>query len=901
MLGRLKSLLDTLFRRGAGDTQLDGEKRSPRRFSSVEPAEEAAYGNWGTPFLGECAQDLRYGLRMMLKSPAFTLIAVMSLALGIGANTALFSVVDAVLLRTLPVKDPSRLVLFEWQAPLVFRTSGNWGYGTRDWPAGFRGSSSFHRRVFDRFREQDSPLSDLFAFANLWDLNILVEGEPEKADGQAVSGNYFTGLGVHPALGRTLLPADDDPSAMPVAVLSYPYWKDRFGADSKAIGKQIQLNNISFTVVGVTPQGFNGTLQVDSRPVVSVALAFEPLVRGDQSPTDKPGRPGAWWLHLMGRLKPGATLEQARDSLNGVFQQTALEIMPPPRKQGDPAQIEPKDYPQLLALSGGRGMLETRKEYSSIIYLLLGVVGLVLLIACANVANLLLARGAQRASEVSIRLAVGASRWRLVRQLLTESLLLSTLGGVTGVGIAAVSKKALVAMGEAQGAFLPADIDYSLNWRVLGFTLAISLLAGTVFGLVPAWRATRVDVTTALKEGSRGAGGMSRSLLTKVLVVAQVSLSLLLLAGAGLFVRTLRNLEQVSVGFNQENLLEFRLQPGGSVYKNDRLVGFYQRLLARLDAIPGVRSATFANIPLIAQNINSGSIILPGETAESAADHSTNFQIVRENYLSTLEIPLLRGRNFTSQDDGRAPRVAIISQELARKFFPGEDPIGKMVETTREAGVKIEIVGIAGDTKYSSQRDDIEPLTYTPWLQQVDNIGRMSFALRTAGDPSALTSAVREAVREVDTNLPVTNITTQLAQSSETLTQERIFAGLLSFFALLALLLAAIGLYGVMAYSVAQRTAEIGIRIALGARTASVLRLVIWQGLKLVLVGLGVGALGVAAAKKIVVSQLYGVKPLDPVTILGVAGLLVAVALLACLIPARRAAKVDPMTALRNE
>jgi predicted permease len=855
----------------------------------------------GIRLLEDSVRDLRYGLRTLLKSPAFTIVAVMSLALGIGANAALFSVVDALLLRTLPVHEPERLVLFEWQAPEVFRVGGTWGYGTNDWPTGYYGSSSFHQRVFDRMRQQDSPLSDLFAFADLWDLNILTGGQAEKAEGQGVSGNYFTGLGVHAMLGRTIMPADDDAAAMPVAVLSYPYWKDRFGASPDAIGKEIQVNNISFTVVGVAPQGFNGTLQVDTRPVISVPLAFEPAIRGDQSPDEKPGKPGAWWLNLMGRLKPGATAEQARQSLNGAFQQVALEIMPAPRKEGEPAKLEPKDYPELVALPGSRGMTEARKRYSSTVYLLLGVVGLVLLIACANVANLLLSRATLRAPEISIRLAVGAGRRRLIRQLLTESVLLSTLGGVAGIGVAALAKQALAAMGGARGALLPADVDYRLNWRVLGFTLAVSLLAGTVFGLAPAWRATRVDLITALKEGSRGAGAMSRSLLAKVLVVAQVSLSLMLLVGAGLFVRTLRNLQQVSVGFNQENLLLFGLQPGGNGYKKGRLVQFYQRLSASLEGIPGVSSATFCSVRLISDHSNTGLIILPGETPQSAANHDTDFEVVRENYFSTMEIPLLRGREFTSQDDERAPLVAVISQELARRYFPGEDPIGKRIGFGRDNAGKIEIIGIARDTKYSSQREDIAPLLYTPWLQKVNGIGRMSFALRAAGEPSSLVTAVREAVRDVDSNLPITDITTQTAQSAETLTQERILARLLSFFGLLALMLAAIGLYGVMAYSVAQRTGEIGIRIALGAQTNSVLGLVIWQGVKLVLIGLVVGTLGAIAAKQIIASQLYGVKPTDPATILAVSGLLVSIALVACFIPARRAARVDPMTALRNE
>ena len=871
-----------------------------RSFGGVEQVKEQARDIRGIRLLEDLWQDLRYALRMMRKAPAFTFVAVFSLAIGIGANTALFSLVDSVLLKTLPVKEPERLVLFQWRAGKDFRTNGVSGYGAPQ-PAGMRGSSSFQYRIFERLREQESPLSDLFAFANMWELNVLIDGQAEMVDGQLVSGGYFSGLGVTPTLGRTITEADDNAAAVPVTVLSHRYWKDRFNSDPGVIGKQIDLNKTSFTIVGVTPPAFNGALQVDTRPAVSVPLAFEPALAGEATMMDKGGKPGMWFLHIMGRLKPGATVEQARESLNGTFQALALELMPPPRKESEPAQLDPKDYPGLVALSGSRGMVEQRQRYSSTIYILFGVVGLVLLIACANVANLLLARAAVRGSEITLRLAVGAGRLRLIRQLLTESVLLSAMGGAAGLCLALWGKDALAMMGERGGSFLPADIDYGMNWRVLGFTIAISLLTGILFGLAPAWRATSLDLTTALKESNRSLSGMSRSRLSKTLVIAQVAMSLLLLVGAGLFLRTVQNLKQVEVGFNQDRLLLFRLQPGSSGYKKERLIQFYQQVFARLDTIPGARSATFARIPLIANNIHNASLILPGETTQSDVEHVTNRQAVRENYLETMEIPLVRGRGFTEQDDERSPRVAIISEMLARKFFPDEDPLGKRVGFDAATAGKIEIIGIARDTKYNSQRDEIEPLIYIPWRQESERIGMMNFALRATGDPTALTSAVRQAVREVDANLPVTDFKTQEAQAGETLANERLFAKLLSFFGAVALLLAAVGLYGVMAYTVAQRTSEIGIRMALGAQTGDVLRLVIWQGLKLVLIGLVVGSIASFALKRSIESELYGVQATDPLTITAVGALLLFISLLACWVPARRAAKVDPMIALRNE
>jgi predicted permease len=884
-----------------GMTLQEARRAAQRQFGNQTLLMEVSREMWGFRSLETLFQDLRFGLRMLRKNPGFTAVATLSLALGIGANTALFSLVDAVLLKKLPVKEPERLAQFNWQAGRAFRTNGTSGYGVPIWPPGMRGSSSFHYRIFERLREQDSPLSDLFAFAELWSLNVVTDGQAEKARGQAVTGGYYAGLGATPMLGRAITEFDDNSAASPVVVLSHRYWSNRFGADPEIIGKQIAINKINFTVIGVMPPGFAGALQVADNPDVTMPIAFEPVLAGEQSMMDRPGKPGIWWVHLMGRLKPGATLEQAQESLDGAFQSLALEMMPPPRRQNEPAQLEPKDYPHLVAFSGSRGMWEMRRIYSSTIYILLGVVGLVLLIACANVANLLLARAALRGPEITLRLAVGAGRLRLIRQLLTESLLLALLGGAVGILFAYWSKDALAALIGQNDSSLPTGLDQGLNLRVLGFTVAISLATGMLFGLAPAWRATSLDLTTALKEGSRGSSGASRSRLSKALVIAQVAMSLVLLVGAGLFIRTVRNLQQVEVGFNQDNLLLFTVQPGSSGYKDERLTQFYQQLFARLDTLAGARSATFARVPLIAHHVNSASLILPGETAQTAAEHETNLQVVRENYFDTMEIPLLRGRGFSAQDDGRATRVAVINRELARRYFPDEDPIGKRVGLGEETAGKIEIVGIVENTKYNSQREEIEPLIYTSWLQDVRGIGEMHFAVRAAGDPLALAAAAQQAVHDTDSNLPVTNVKTQAAQTRQSLNEERMFANVLSFFGGLALFLAAIGLYGVMAYSVAQRTSEIGIRMALGAQRADVLRLVIWHGMKLVFIGLIIGAIGAFALKKVIATQLYGVQASDPLTFAAVAGLLAIIALLACWIPARRAMKIDPIVALRYE
>jgi predicted permease len=419
--------------------------------------------------------------------------------------------------------------------------------------------------------------------------------------------------------------------------------------------------------------------------------------------------------------------------------------------------------------------------------------------------------------------------------------------------------------------------------------------------MAPAWRATRLNLTSALKEGNRGSHGVSRSRLSKLLVIAQVAASLLLLVGAGLLIRTVQNLQSVNLGFNQNNLLIFTLNPGGAGYKDEKLIQLYQQIFARLDAIPGAQAATFGTVPLIAHYTDNLSLILPGETAETAATHMTNMQRVRENYFSTMEIPLLRGRGFTAQDDARAPKVAIVSETLAQRYFPNEDPIGKKVGFDDDTQERAEIIGVVRNIKYNSQRDQDEPLLYKPWQQEGKEIGQMFFAVRATGEPTALVSALRQAVSEVDSNLPLTDVKTQVLRSQQSLSQERVFAQLLTFFALLAVTLAAIGLYGVMAYSVAQRTNEIGIRMALGAQVGHVLQMVIWQGLKLVLIGLVAGAAGAFALKKLIATQLFGVTATDPLTYVVVGVVLLLIALFACFIPARRAAKVDPLVALRYE
>jgi len=852
--------------------------------------------------------DIRYAIRSLLKRPGFTAIAVITLALGIGANTALFSVLDTVLLKKLPVTDPDRLVLFDSVSNAAFTPGSHTGTNRRDPQTGLTTRSSFPYQTFVRLREQRGECSDIAAFGFLA-LNVNADGLADVAMAQAVSGNYYQVLGVPAFLGRTLTDADDSLAASPVAVLSHRYWQKRFGGND-VVGKQINLNNVAFTIAGVAPPGFEGAMDVGSTLEVAIPLAWEPEVSGDRSGM-KGG--GTWWLRLMGRLKPGATIEQARASLDVAFQQSALE-----HREARQAQrratgqelirtLEPKDYPHLRAISGSQGEMNGREFFAKPLRLLFGVVVLVLLIACANVANLLLVRASSRQKEIAVRLAMGASRWRLIRQLLTESVVLAMLGGGLGVLAALWIKDSLLGVSEWAGREM-ISLNPRLDLRVLAFTFGLSFLTGIVFGVVPALRATRLDLTPALKDSGRSSSFASRSLLSKSLVVAQVSLSLLLLIGAGLLVRTLINLQRVETGFNERNLLLFSADPSLLGYKDDRLRALYLQLFEHIEAVPGVRSVTFSRLPLLSHGSSSGTFDRPGAKAGPDGTVPQTGQIyfhnVRENFFATMEIPLLLGRTFTPQDDLHAPKVAVVNQTFAREYFPEENPIGKRFSFDVAKPDPIEIIGLVKDAKYTSQREETPATMYRSWLQTPGATDSMTFEVRTAGDPKAYVATIREAVRNVEANLPLNNIKTQIEQADETLSMERLFAKLMSLFGVLAQQLASIGLYGVMAYSVSRRTQEIGIRMALGADRARVLKMILRQGLTLTLIGVALGVAGAYVLTKYLeslTSMLFGVQPRDPLTFGAAVALLTIVALVACFVPARRATKVNPVEALRYE
>jgi len=861
-------------------------------------------------------QDLRYGFRMLLKQKGLTAVALLSLALGIGANTALFSIVDAMLLKMLPVKEPERLVLFKSVAPPEFSVGGYYGSSNNDPATGLRYRTSFPYQAYQRLREQQGPLSDVFAFSNVG-LNVNADGQADVANGQAVTGNYYSALGVQPAIGRLLTDDDDKPGATPVAVLSHRYWQTRFGGDPAVVGKQINLNNLSFTVVGVSARGFDGTMGVGTTQDVTIPVSLEPQLYPDKKQSFMNGA-GMWWLRIMGRLKPGATAEQAQGQLENTFLQSVLEHRAARQAASKAAggnaisDLDPKQYPKLVADPGGQGEMYRRKYYAPSLYLLLGVVGLVLLIACANVANLLLSRAGGRQKEIGLRLALGASRGRLIRQLLTESVLLSLLGGFFGIIFAIWIKDGLIAVSLWGGRGMPA-LEPRLDWRVLGFTLALSLLTGIIFGLAPAWRTTKVSLTPSLKDGARASTSIHRSFLSRGLVVVQVALSLLLLVGAGLFVRTLVNLQRVDPGFNTKNLLLFGVEPGLIGYKDDKLRQLYQQISERMEAVPGVQAVTFSRMPLLSFSSSSSSVFLR-EALSATPDSEGHIRpsgdayrhTVRENFLEAMGIPLLQGRTFGPQDTANSPKVVVVNQTFANQFFPNQNPIGKRFTYDTAQPDELEIIGLCKDAKYTSQREDIPPTVYGSYRQERPQPDA-TFEVRTVGDPMAAIASVRSVVREIEPNLPILDIKTQVEQADETLRMERLFAKLVTLFALVAQQLAAIGLFGVLAYMVSQRTHEIGIRMALGASRRSVLNMIVRQGMVLVVLGVGLGLVGAYVLTKYLESwvglskMLFGVKVSDPLTYSVIAILLTVVAFIACYIPARRATKVDPLVALRYE
>jgi macrolide transport system ATP-binding/permease protein len=876
------------------------------KFGNVTLLKEDSRAMWTWTFVEQLGQDLRYALRTMANNKAFTALAALSLALGIGANTAIYSFMDSILLRTLPVQNPESLVMLNTRSQprnaspsqakgkqakresVMHSSMTTSGSSFNDPKTGFN-SGVFPYPAFELFQKSDSIFSSVFAYYGAGPLNLTIKGQADVANGEYVSGDFFRGLGVPPAAGRLIAGDDDKAGAPAVAVVSYSFSQRRFGGAANAEGQSILINNVPFTVIGVAPPEFFGidpaALPDYYLPMhANLLLQLGPILSAN-SYLDQ----NFYWIEIMARLRPGVSMEHAQATLAPQFHQWVLSTA---RNDGERA-----DLPKLVIKEGAGGLDALRRQYSKPLYVLLTLVGLILAIACANIANLLLARATARQREMAVRLSMGAGRWRVIRQLLTESVLLASLGGALGILFAAWGIRVLtVLLANGRENF---TLHAELNWHVLGVTIALSVLTGVLFGLAPAIQSTRVDVIPALKE-ARAGEQVRRSFLhvslSQVLVVSQIAISLLMLVAAGLFVRTLSNLQKVDLGFNRENLLLFQLNARQAGHQDADIATFYSDLQKRFSGIPGVRSATLSRVPLVG-GASMGTIITAGGEQQVG-----NLVLpVGPSFFTTMQIPMLLGREIEERDQPGSPVVAVVNELFAKAAFGDDNPIGRHINLV---GPKrdIEIVGVSKTARYAELKSDNQPVVYIAYNQGAFGpVSQVAYELRTAGNPLNYVNSVREIVHQADARVPLSNVKTQAAQVDQAINQEIIFARLCTGFAILGLIIACVGLYGTMSYNVARRTNEIGIRMALGAQRVGVIWMVLRQVFVLAMVGLAIGLPIALATSKFVESFLFGMKPDDPWAISVAVAVLVAAAVIAGYAPARRASKIDPMVALRHE
>ena len=833
-------------------------------------------------------KDIRYGVRGLLKRKAFAAIAVLTLALGIGANTAIFTLVNAVMLNSLPVEKPEQLVLF----------TDTTGEGTSSVDSPMTGVwQRFSYASYEYFRSHNQSFQDLAAIrsgesrVSIREINSQANSAV-RASGHLVTGNYFSLLGVRATRGRVLTPDDDKPVAQPAIVISHNYWEKKLNSDPGVVGKAFAINGTNFTVVGVTAPEFFG-VRVRRSPDFWVPLSFQPQIElRDSYLTDKQ----VYWLTIVGRLKPEVTLNQAQADVNLGLRQFLTELAGSELNEDRQKAIQNT----FITLAEGEGGISgLRRNYSKPLQMLMAIVGMILLIACANVGSLLLSRAAARKAEISLRMALGATRRRIVRQLLTESMLLAAIGGVCGVLLAQWGVTVLVNLVARD-----APLDTRPDAGVLAFTIGVSIVAGLLFGLVPAVQASKTNLSSAMKEKQRMRTGFLRLNLSSLMVVMQVGLSMVLLTGAGLFGRSLIKLQEEKVGFDRSNVLLVGIDSRLAGYKPAELPALYQQVMERLSTLPQVRSVSMATYAPMSGSRRSSTIKVSGFTPGAGESLEVQDMLAGPQYAETLGIPLLRGRDINIRDTVSSPRVAIVNEAFANRYFRDQNPIGRnfTFDDETDKGAQLEIVGVVGDIKTEDAREQIEPTVYRPILQLPDESAyAATIHIRTLSDPTPLGAQVRQTLNQIDDKLPVFGITTLEEQLYGSLQTDRLIAQLVSFFGALALILACIGLYGVMAHGVSRRTNEIGIRMALGARGGNIAWMILRETLYLVLAGLVIGVPAALVGGKLISAQLFGLKPTDPFTLIGAGVVLIIVALLAGYLPARRASRVNPLKALRYE
>ena len=875
---RLQMELRAEQRIEGGTAPEEARYAAQRRFGNALLLKEDSREMWGWRWVETCMQDIHYGLRMLAKNPCVTAVVLLSLSLGIGANTAIFTMLNAVLLKSLPVPHPEHLVQFSWS--FADGHENSW--------------MSFPD--FVRFRERTQTLASIFAYTGLGRINVGFDGKDELAGGQLATGAYFATLGLRPAAGR-FFTEEDDKGRHPVAVISYRYWQRRFGGDPSVVGKAIAINKVSFNLIGVTPAPFVG-LSVGASPDVTV-----PMTALDRLSTSPPDWNGAFdsWIEMMGRLKLGVTRLQAQAEFD-VIQRQFLADFVPTAPAGQRAMLNGS---RINVKPGSKGFEGLQHDFSAPLQILMMIVGIVLLIACANVANLLLARASVRQREIAVRLAIGAGRTRLIRQLLTESIVLAALGGLLGFLVAWWGSAMMLRMVSTGDSLLPVDVAPDL--RILAFTAGVSMLTGILFGLAPAYRVTRLDLTPALKEGRGLVNSSDRRRVfaaDRALVTGQVALSLMLLVCAGLFVRSLQKLWAIDPGYNRNNVLMFSLDPRLAGHNDSvKLANLYRRLLNDIREIPAVRSASAALVRPVDDEAYWINVVESIDGHKLPENHGIGVAVNRltPRYFATMGTPMLLGREFGPEDTEKSLKVAVISEVLARECFGNGNPIGRHIADHDDGG--FEVVGVVKGSRYGGVREKPRSVLYLPFFQ--DDLAQTLFAptfeIRYSGALSSVLDAVRRTVSGIDPNLPLFRVETLEVQTVNSLVTERLIAMLSTFFGLLAGLLACIGLYGTMAYRVVKRTGEIGVRMALGAQRREVQWLVLRETVALVAIGLAIGQLLSAASSRLLESRLYGVKSNDALTLSVATLFLAAVAAAAGYIPARRASQVEPMVALRYE